>query len=53
LRIVKSENPNRPASDKQIVDELAHDQIHIARRTVAKYRDLMGLPPSSKRKKKF
>lgn len=53
LRIVKSENPNRPASDKQIVDQLAHDQIHIARRTVAKYRELMGIPPSSKRKKKF
>jgi RNA polymerase sigma-54 factor len=53
LRIVKSENPNKPASDKQIVDQLAHDQIHIARRTVAKYRELMGIPPSSKRKKKF
>ncbi|MDQ7782805.1 MAG: RNA polymerase factor sigma-54 [Desulfomonilaceae bacterium] len=52
-RIVKSENPNKPASDKQIVDELARSQIHIARRTVAKYRELLGIPPSSKRRKKF
>jgi len=53
LRIVKSENPKKPASDKQIVDELARSQIHIARRTVAKYRDMLGIPPSSKRKKRF
>lgn len=53
LRMVRSENHSRPASDKQIVDELARAQIHIARRTVAKYREIMGIPPSSKRKKKF
>ena len=53
LRIVKNENLNKPASDKQIADELARSQIHIARRTVAKYRELLGIPPSSKRKKKF
>lgn len=53
LRIVKSENPNKPASDKQIVDELARSQIHIARRTVAKYREILGIPPSSKRRKEF
>jgi RNA polymerase sigma-54 factor len=52
-RIVKSENLSKPASDKQIVDQLARSQIHIARRTVAKYRELLGIPPSSKRKKKF
>jgi len=53
LRIVKSENPNRPASDKQIVEELARSHVHIARRTVAKYRDILGIPPSSRRRKKF
>jgi RNA polymerase sigma-54 factor len=52
-RIVKSENPKRPASDKQIVEELARFQIQIARRTVAKYREILGIPPSSKRKKKY
>lgn len=53
LKIVKNENPKKPASDKQIADELARSQIHIARRTVAKYRENLGIPPSSKRKKKF
>lgn len=52
-KIVKKENPEKPASDKQIVDELARSQIRIARRTVAKYRELLGIPPSSKRRKKF
>ncbi len=53
LRIVKNENPKKPASDKQIVEELAKCEIHIARRTIAKYRELMGIQPSSKRRKKF
>jgi len=53
VRIVKNENPKRPASDKQIVEELAKCEIHIARRTVAKYRELMGIAPSSKRRKKY
>jgi RNA polymerase sigma-54 factor len=52
-RIVKNENPDKPASDKQIVEELERTQIHIARRTVAKYREILGIPPSSKRRKKF
>ncbi len=53
IKIVKNENPKRPASDKQIVEELARFQIHIARRTVAKYRELLGIPQSSKRRKKY
>lgn len=52
-RIIKNEDPSRPASDQQIVQELAAYEIRIARRTVAKYRELMGIPPSSKRKKRF
>jgi RNA polymerase sigma-54 factor len=53
LRIIKHEDPKHPVSDKEIVRELAHSKIEIARRTVAKYREAMGIPPSSKRKKKF
>ncbi len=53
LKIVRNENPRKPVSDKQIADELARTQIHIARRTVAKYREMLGIPPSSRRKKKF
>ncbi len=53
LRIVRSEDSKSPVSDKQIVEELAKLNITIARRTVAKYREMLGLPPSSKRKNKF
>jgi len=53
FRIIKNEDPKQPASDKEIVDELARYKIRIARRTVAKYRELLGIPSSSKRKKKF
>jgi RNA polymerase sigma-54 factor len=48
---IQIENPIRPYSDKQIVEILAKDHIRIARRTVAKYRDLMGILPSSRRKR--
>lgn len=53
LRILRSEDLKKPVSDKQIVEELAKSDITIARRTVAKYREMLGIPPSSKRKKKF
>ncbi|MEW6351513.1 MAG: RNA polymerase factor sigma-54 [Thermodesulfobacteriota bacterium] len=53
LRLIKKEDPKKPASDKQIVEELARADITIARRTVAKYREELGIPPSSQRKKKF
>ena len=50
-QLIQSEDPAKPYSDKQIVDILAKDNIKIARRTVAKYRDLMGILPSSRRKR--
>jgi RNA polymerase sigma-54 factor len=50
-QIIQEENSTRPYSDKQIVEILAKDHIRIARRTVAKYRDLMGILPSSRRKR--
>ncbi|HTY07807.1 MAG TPA: RNA polymerase sigma-54 factor, partial [Candidatus Edwardsbacteria bacterium] len=34
----RGENPKKPLTDQQIVDILAKGGIHIARRTVAKYR---------------
>lgn len=49
-KIVESENAKKPLSDKKICDVLESSGIHIARRTVAKYRELMGILPSSKRK---
>jgi RNA polymerase sigma-54 factor len=48
--IVKSEKKEKPYSDEQIVEILAGLNINVARRTVAKYRESMGILPSSKRK---
>jgi RNA polymerase sigma-54 factor len=52
-QIVASEDPKRPHSDQRIVEILKGQGIEIARRTVAKYREVLGLLPSSKRKKFF
>jgi RNA polymerase sigma-54 factor len=49
--IITNENSKNPYSDQQIVEELKKHNIDIARRTVAKYREMLGLLPSSKRKK--
>ena len=48
--IIESENPKKPYSDKKICEILENDNINIARRTVAKYRELLNILPSSKRK---
>ena len=52
-KIVSSENKQKPLSDNEIVEILESSGITIARRTVAKYRDILGILPSSKRKKYF
>lgn len=52
-KIIISENKKKPYSDNEIVDILEKSGISIARRTVAKYRDILGILPSSKRKKYF
>ncbi|MCA9544910.1 MAG: RNA polymerase factor sigma-54, partial [Myxococcales bacterium] len=51
--LVADENPKRPHSDQKIVELLKKDGVMIARRTVAKYREAMGILPSSKRKQLF
>ena len=50
-QIIKSEDPKKPYSDGKISGLLKEEDIEIARRTVAKYREIMGILPSSKRKK--
>jgi RNA polymerase sigma-54 factor len=52
-KIIGQEKPKKPYSDCEIVDLLKESGIDIARRTVAKYREMMGILPSSKRKKYF
>ena len=49
--LVEEEDKGKPLSDQKIVELLKKDEILISRRTVAKYRDLLGIPSSSKRKR--
>lgn len=49
--LIASEDTRCPMSDQDIVEELRKSNIDIARRTVAKYRDILGILPSNKRKK--
>ena len=49
-QIIASEDPKKPFSDDKIAQILKEDQINIARRTVAKYREMLKVLPSNKRK---
>ena len=51
--IIAAEDPRKPYSDQHIAAALSDDSIEIARRTVAKYREAMGILPSSKRRQPF
>ena len=48
--IIDNENPRRPYSDSKMAKILKEENINIARRTVAKYREMLGVLPSNKRK---
>ncbi len=52
-KMIAEENPKAPYSDQKIVELLSERDIKIARRTVAKYREMLGILSSSKRKKYF
>ncbi|NOY24690.1 MAG: RNA polymerase factor sigma-54 [Oligoflexia bacterium] len=52
-KLIADENPKKPLSDSAIVKLLTHQQVRIARRTVAKYREQMGILSSSQRKRLF
>ena len=47
---VKNENPARPLSDQKIAEDLKKKGLDVARRTVAKYREELGIPSSQGRK---
>jgi RNA polymerase sigma-54 factor len=51
--MVSEEDAKNPLSDQQIADNLKREGITVARRTVAKYREAMGILPSSRRKTMF
>jgi RNA polymerase sigma-54 factor len=50
-RMIKEEDPATPLKDQQIVNALKTQGIDIARRTVAKYREELRIPPTSVRKR--
>jgi RNA polymerase sigma-54 factor len=50
-KLTAEENPRKPLSDQKIAAILAEQNIVVARRTVAKYRESLAIPPSSERKR--
>jgi len=52
-QIIADENTRKPLSDQAIANLLAEEDFKVARRTVAKYREAMGILPSPQRKKMF
>jgi len=50
-KIIDEENPQKPFSDLKIAEMLKQKNITIARRTVAKYREELKIPPHNKRKR--
>ncbi len=50
-KVISEEDAGRPLSDQLIVDKLKELNINIARRTVAKYREELKIPPQNHRKK--
>jgi RNA polymerase sigma-54 factor len=48
--LIAAEDPNKPLSDSRIAELLGGQGIVVARRTVAKYRELLHIPPLALRK---
>jgi len=49
-KLISVENTTKPLSDNKIAQLLSEQGIKVARRTVAKYREAMQIPPSNERK---
>ena len=49
--MIDAEDKKKPLSDQIICDELNKKKLNISRRTVAKYREELGIRSSSKRKR--
>jgi RNA polymerase sigma-54 factor len=52
-QLIQEEDPRKPVSDSGLAKALKREGINIARRTVAKYRDELGVPSSTHRKQIF
>ncbi len=49
-KLVAAENPAKPLSDSRMAEILSEQGINVARRTIAKYREALFIPPSNQRK---
>lgn len=52
-QLIGEENGKKPLSDSKLAQLLKREGINIARRTVAKYRDELGIPSSTDRRQIF
>ena len=50
-KLISSEVSGKPLSDEKIADVLSNDGMDVARRTVAKYRDMLNIPSSAQRRR--
>ena len=50
--IISDENVNKPFSDEALAEIISNKGVKLARRTVAKYRELMKIPSSSERRRR-
>jgi len=50
--LIDQEDPKKPISDNKLMSLLSEKDINVARRTIAKYREALGIPSSSERKKR-
>jgi RNA polymerase sigma-54 factor len=50
-KLIAAENPRKPLSDSKLAELLEEQGIQVARRTIAKYRDSLSIPPSNERKR--
>ncbi len=50
MTLISEEDKRSPLSDSDLVSQLAEEGVYVARRTVAKYRDQLGIPPAQQRK---
>ncbi|MEZ5525207.1 MAG: RNA polymerase factor sigma-54 [Pseudomonadales bacterium] len=50
-KLISAEKPVKPLSDSKIANILAEQGIKVARRTIAKYRESLSIPPSNERKR--
>jgi len=50
-KLIDTEAPQKPLSDNKITALLSEQGIKVARRTIAKYREAMAIPPSNERKR--